>query len=255
MNAIPSTTNLHGGVIPDPEALPALPEEFRRQLDHSLKLWAEQGFQVAWLEIPITKAGLIPIAVDAGFLFHHSSKGYLMLTYQLAPEAFIPPYATHYVGAGGVVLNEKRELLVVWERVDRTKRPYYYKLPGGVLKLGEHLVDGVMREIHEETGVLTRFESLVCLRHAHGYRFGKSDIYFVCRLAPLTRKIRIQAREILESLWMPVEAFLANEHVGVFNKRIVQAALECKGGLVPSWIAGYEFDPALREIFMPPQRE
>jgi 8-oxo-dGTP pyrophosphatase MutT (NUDIX family) len=255
MNVIPSTTNPHGGVIPEPEALPELPEEFRRQLAHSLKLWAEQGFQLAWLAIPITKARLIPIAVDAGFRFHHSGRDHLMLTYQLAPEAFIPPFATHYVGVGGVVLNEKRELLVVWEKVDRTRRPYYYKLPGGVLKLGEHLVDGVMREIHEETGVLTRFESLVCLRHAHGYRFGKSDIYFVCRLTPLTQEIRIQEEEILECLWMPVEAFLTHEHVGVFNKRIVQAALESRGGLVPGWIPGYEFDPATREILLPPNRE
>jgi 8-oxo-dGTP diphosphatase len=255
MCALPSTANVHGGIIPDPETLPESPEEFRRQLDHSLRLWAKQGFRVVWLDIPITKPVLIPVAVDAGFLFHHSDQDHLMLTYQLEPGAFVPPYATHYIGAGGVVLNEKQELLVVWERIDRTRRPYYYKLPGGVLKLGEHLVDGVMREIQEETGILTRFESLVCLRHAHAYRFAKSDIYFVCRLAPLTQEIKIQEKEIFESLWMPVEAFLANEHVGVFNKRVVQAALENAGGLVSSWIAGYEFDSAMREIFMPPRKE
>ena len=251
MKPIRSATNPFGGVILDPEALPSLPAEFQLRLCHSLKAWAATGCQVVWLEIPITKSILIPVAVDVGFVFHHSGEDYLMLTYRLLPEAFIPPYATHYVGAGGVVLNEKRELLVVWERIHRERRPFYYKLPGGALQPGEHLVDGVIREVREETGVLTRFESLVCFRHWHGYRYGKSDIYFVCRLSPMTHEIKIQEREILESLWMPVQEFLSSEHVGIFNKRIVQATLESAGGLAPAWIEGYQVDPVTREIFMP----
>lgn len=251
MTTLKSTTNPFGGVLADPEALPSQPQAFEHQLGRSLKTWADRGFQVVWLEIPITKAHLIPIAVGAGFVFHHSGEGYLMLTYRLAPGAFIPPFATHYIGAGGVVLNEERELLVVWEKIDRARRRHYYKLPGGALRPGEHLVDGVIREVLEETGILTRFESLACFRHWHGYRFGKSDIYFVCRLFPLTREISVQESEIEESLWMPVDEFLAHQHVGVFNRRIVQALLEGNGGLVPGWIEGYQVDRNSREVFLP----
>jgi 8-oxo-dGTP pyrophosphatase MutT (NUDIX family) len=176
-----------------------------------------------------------------------------MLTLRLVPGSFIPPYATHYIGAGGVVLNGGRELLVVTEAIHRKSRPHYYKLPGGALKPGEHLVDGVMREICEETGIRTQFESLVCFRHWHGYRYGKSDIYFVCRLSPLSYDLKCQDGEIEQCLWLPVEEYLAAESVGVFNKRIVQAALECEGGLVPRWVEGYELevDQATREIFLP----
>ena len=71
-----------------------------------------------------------------------------------------------------------------------------YKLPGGALHQGEHLLDGVMREVYEETGVRAKFESLVCLRHWHGYRYGKSDIYFICRLSPLSEEINMQAEEM-----------------------------------------------------------
>ena len=251
MDVIKATTNPFRGVIPDPEALPTLSQMFESQLYHSLKVWADRGYLVVWLEIPIAKSHLISVAVDAGFSYHHCGKDYLMLTRRLVEGATIPPYATHNVGAGGVVLNDRRELLVVWEKIDRTRRPHYYKLPGGALRPGEHLVDGVIREIREETGIDTRFETLVCFRHWHGYRHGKSDIYFVCRLSPLTRETTAQETEIEECRWMPVERFLTNEHVGVFNKRIVQAALEVKGGLVPTWIEGYQVDPAAREIFMP----
>jgi 8-oxo-dGTP diphosphatase len=234
----------------DPEGLPALAEEFRQRLCQSLDSWASQGFKVVWLEVPIDKSDLIAVAVEAGFVFHHSGQDYLMLTYRLEEGAFIPPYATHYIGAGGVVLNDRGELLVVWEKAHRQTGRRYYKLPGGALHQGEHIVDGVMREIHEETGILTRFEALVCFRHWHGYRFGKSDIYFVCRLSPLNHEIAADEGEIEECLWMPVEEYLASEEVGIFNKRIVEAALQ-EASLVPTWIDGYQTDPAVREIFMP----
>jgi 8-oxo-dGTP pyrophosphatase MutT (NUDIX family) len=249
MVVLESTVNRFQGVLIDPQALPPVSDEFREVLARSLRAWTDDGLEVVWLEIPIGKSDLIPVAVEAGFVFHHSRQDYLMLTYRLEEGAFVPPYASHYVGAGGVVLNEDGELLVVWEKAHRRGGRRYYKLPGGALHQSEHLVDGVIREVREETGVLTRFESLVCFRHWHGYRFGKSDIYFVCRLSPLTQEITIQQQEIQECLWMPVEAYLASEHVGVFNKRIVQAALDDRHQLAPVAIEGYESEN--REVFMP----
>jgi 8-oxo-dGTP pyrophosphatase MutT (NUDIX family) len=150
-----------------------------------------------------------------------------------------------------VVLNEENELLVVWERAHSRNSRRYYKLPGGALHQGEHLVDGVIREVREETGIETKFESLVCFRHWHGYRFDKSDIYFVCRLSPLTHEIVMQDAEIAECLWMPVQEYLVSEYVGVFNRRIVEAALDGQDLLVPTWIEGYQTDQDRREIFMP----
>jgi 8-oxo-dGTP pyrophosphatase MutT (NUDIX family) len=249
MEVIEATTNPFRGVIPRPTSLPDDPDEFRLLLRHSLEVWKSQGYLVVWLQIPIAKSALIPAAVAAGFTFHHSGESYLMMTHRLVKDAFIPPFATHYIGVGGVVLNDESELLVVCERYRRPGQPPFYKLPGGALQPGEHLVDAVMREVLEETGIKTRFEALVCFRHWHGYRYGKSDIYFVCRLRPLSREITMQVEEIEECLWMPVEEFLGAEGVSIFNKRIVRAALESPG-IRPCRIEGFD-DPEAREFFMP----
>jgi len=251
MELLESRVNAFNGVVIDPESLPKSAEAFRATLRHLLHVWTAEGRKVAWLEIPIARSALIPVAVEAGFTFHHTGQDYLMLVRQIESGAFVPPYASHYVGAGGVVIDDRDELLVVWEKTHRHNARRYYKLPGGALRQGEHLVDAVIREVREETGVLTRFESLVCFRHWHGYRYGKSDIYFVCRLAPLTHEIRMQEEEIAECLWMPVREYLTSEYVGIFNRRIVQAALTGENCLVPTWIEGYQTDPRQREIFFP----
>ena len=248
MELLEATPNPFGGTVIKPEALPEDAEAFRARLHHSLKVWKEEGIKVVWLEASIQRAGLIPAAVEAGFGFHHSEEQYVMLTHRLVERAYIPPYASHYIGAGGVVLNDRRELLVVCEKYRRTGRPYY-KLPGGALHAGEHLVEGVIREVLEETGVRARFDSLVCFRHWHGYRHGKSDIYFVCRLSPLSEEVNMQAEEIEECRWMPVEEYLGSEFVSVFNKRIVEAALSSPG-VAPTEIEGYA-DPSKYEFFMP----
>jgi ADP-ribose pyrophosphatase YjhB (NUDIX family) len=255
MKTLEAVPNPFGGIVIESNRLPKTARTFRRQLQASLAAWQEAGYRLAWLELPLANANLIPAAVEAGFVFHHSSEahhngqGYLMLTRRLQAEAFVPGYATHYIGVGGVVLNQKQELLVVSEQHRHDKSRPSYKLPGGALHAGEHIVDGVVREVFEETGVQARFESLVCFRHWHGYRYGKSDIYFICRLSPLNEEIARQEEEIEECLWMPVADYLNSEYVAQFNKRIVQATLE-SSGVAPTSIEGYK-DPHLREFFMP----
>lgn len=238
--------NRFEGVIVDPDSLPEDPVVFAAVLDHHLEQWRAR--QLIWIEVPIERSALIPIAVERGFQFHHSEEKYLMLVRRQQPDAYVPAYATHYIGAGGVVINRNEELLVVSERFRRSSTPYY-KLPGGALHQGEHLVDGVIREVLEETGVRTQFEALACFRHWHGYRYGKSDIYFICRLSPLSEAITRHEYEIEECLWMPVGDYLESELVSPFNKQIVQAALD-QTGIVPTRVEGYD-DPERREFFFP----
>lgn len=249
MDILPFAPDQFGGIIVEPNTLPESPDAFREALGFSLAHWKADGSRLVWLDLSIAAAALIPIAVEAGFIFHHSEEDHLVLTCRLVEGAFIPGHATHYIGAGGVVINARDELLVVCERHRRTKQPYY-KLPGGALHAGEHLVDGVIREVLEETGINTTFESLVCFRHWHGYRYGKSDIYFVCRLAPLSEELTMQTEELEELLWMPIADYMSSDLVSVFNKRIVSAAIAGPGHTT-EWIEGYA-DPSKYEFFMPP---
>ena len=250
MDLLSATADRFHGVDVDPTLLPDEPAAFGRSLRRSLTAWRRAGRRLVWLEVPIERAALIPVATQAGFVFHHSRPRAVMLTRKLRPDAVVPAPATHHIGAGGVVLSSSRELLVVAERYFWTPgQPPRYKLPGGALQEGEHLVDGVIREVREETGIRTQFDALVCFRHWHEYRHGKSDIYFVTRLQPLTRRIRRQQEEIAECRWMPVEDYLASPQVSPFNRLAVRAALD-DPGLRHADVEGYE-DRRRFEVFMP----
>jgi 8-oxo-dGTP diphosphatase len=54
------------------------------------------------------------------------------------------------LGIGAIVIDHSRVLLV-----ERGREPLkgYWSLPGGVLELGETLIDGIRRETMEETGL------------------------------------------------------------------------------------------------------
>jgi 8-oxo-dGTP diphosphatase len=89
------------------------------------------------------------------------------------------------LGVGGVIIHEGRALLV-----RRASEPLKgeWSIPGGLVELGEKLIDAVKREVHEETGlqvepgeVLELFDSI--WRDAEGrcqYHYVLVD--YLCRV-------------------------------------------------------------------------
>ena len=219
-------------------ALPQDPAEFTALLEYSLGVWKAEGVKVVWLDVPRDKSHFIPICVDAGFVFHHTREDILQMTLTLIPGSTVPPYSTHYIGAGGVVIDDDGKLLVVSERY-RQFSGRRLKLPGGTVQEGEHIAAAVVREVKEETGIDARFEYVVCMRHWQGYRYGKADIYFVCRLTPLSTEIIMDTRELAECLWLPLDEYLADEDVHSFNKLVVRTAAAPSSGLAQKYISEY----------------
>ena len=226
VETLAGTTDIYGGVIIDPQRLPGDAARFRERLAASVAAWRRERRRLIWLEIPQAAAALVPVAAATGFSFHHAEAGKLMMTLPLSADAYIPHYATHNIGAGGVVIDAGQRLLVVNERYRRDRSKPYYKLPGGLLDPQEDLAAAVEREVAEETGVQAEFRGVVCLRHRHQFRFGRSDFYVVCRLRPLSSALRRDPREIEECRWMPVAEYLASPYVGQFNRTVVRQALQ-----------------------------
>lgn len=227
--------NPYQGAVIEADQLPKNASEFSNILKHTLTDIQRKELQLAWLYLPLIRAELVPVAVAQGFIYHHAEEHGLQLVKSVAPDAFVPGYATHYTGVGGVLVDSEQRILVIQERHHTRK---HYKLPGGALEPGEHIYEAAVREVFEETGIKSEFVSLNCFRHWHQYRHGKSDIYFVCRLKPLSAEITIDPIEISEARWMPVDEYLNDPDTHPFNRKIVQTTL-AKPGLMLDSIPDY----------------
>ncbi len=64
---------------------------------------------------------------------------------------------THIIACAGAVLNEKEEILLV-----KTHR-HGWSLPGGIVEEGENIINGVKREVMEETGVDIEVGRVFCI--------------------------------------------------------------------------------------------
>ncbi|XP_072970003.1 nudix hydrolase 2-like isoform X1 [Typha angustifolia] len=224
---LPAINDDHGGVIVELET-PMDSQTFSSSLRASLSNWKKKGIKGVWIKLPINLSNLVQPAVEEGFWYHHAERSYLMLVYWIPDtENTIPCNATHRVGVGAFVMNERREVLVVQEKSGRLRGLGIWKFPTGVVDPGEDIHAGAVREVKEETGIDTEFVEVLGFRQSHMSFFEKSDLFFVCMLRPLSFEIHKQELEIEAAQWMPIEEFLAQPFVQKHEllKYIVEVSL------------------------------
>ncbi|KAG0450325.1 hypothetical protein HPP92_026851 [Vanilla planifolia] len=217
----------HGGVIVELKA-PMDPGVFSMCLKASLLEWRNQGIKGVWIKLPIELAGLVQHIVEEGFWYHHAEPSYLMLVHWIpATEHTIPVNATHRVGVGAFVVNDRKEILVVQEKSGTSRGLGFWKIPTGVINQGEDIFAGVVREVKEETGIDTEFVEVLAFRQSHNSFFEKSDLFFLCMLHPLSFDIQKQESEIEVAQWMPIEKYAAEPLVQrhEFSKHVLAVGL------------------------------
>mmetsp|Transcript_12527 Transcript_12527/g.25007 ORF Transcript_12527/g.25007 Transcript_12527/m.25007 type:complete len:454 (+) Transcript_12527:134-1495(+) len=174
--------------IPDEEPTSDDPfhiDTFQTKLQTTLETARTLQKNALWLTVPLSRSALLPFAHALGLRYHHAQNTTATLVLWLHPHqpSRIPEYATHQVGVGAVVIHPPSNKILCVREKRNNYRPW--KMPGGLVELGEELDEAVVREVWEETGVKTRFRSVLGVRHTHGMQFGRSDLYFVCRLEPV----------------------------------------------------------------------
>eukprot|EP00751_Fragilariopsis_kerguelensis_P049543 CAMPEP_0171035640 /NCGR_PEP_ID=MMETSP0736-20130129/40818_1 /TAXON_ID=186038 /ORGANISM="Fragilariopsis kerguelensis, Strain L26-C5" /LENGTH=239 /DNA_ID=CAMNT_0011480045 /DNA_START=128 /DNA_END=848 /DNA_ORIENTATION=- len=171
-----------------------------------------------WLEVPMSRARLIEDieAANFGFHFHHAEGSTATLNAWLREDipSKVPEFATHHVGVGAVVVNNRDEIFAFenYEKIIIT-----WKIPTGLAELGESIHEAAEREVFEETGIAATCHHVLSFRHSHEMANGRSDLFFMCRLIPNMNEeddddnnIRTpipQACEIAEATWLPLSEY------------------------------------------------
>jgi len=211
--------DFNGVTIVSSPQITAVPE-FKEALINLIQIATNHTKQLLWLTLPLNQAVYIPIATDLGFTFHNCLSDEITLTLSLKDNAYVPFIPTYTIGAGAIVLNKRNELLVIRERIATNMA---YKLPGGHVELTEKISEAIVREVFEETGINAQFSSILGMTSKHPYRFGKSNMYFICKLEAHSESIDIQdTDEIIDAKWINIEEYIQDESHHVFNRQMVE---------------------------------
>ncbi|XP_063776367.1 nucleoside diphosphate-linked moiety X motif 6 isoform X2 [Pseudophryne corroboree] len=171
-------------------------------------------------------SGLIAYAALEGFRFHHAEQNTSTLTLWLKDgPSRLPGYATHQVGVAGAVLDEDTGKVLVVQ--DRNKTVNAWKFPGGLSDPCEDIGDTAVREVLEETGIKSEFRSLLSIRQQHNHpgAFGKSDMYIICRLKPLSNLINFCPHECIRCEWMDLHELAYTCNTTPITSRIAKLLL------------------------------
>jgi hypothetical protein len=109
-----------GVLIDDMSLLASTEAEFEIQLSNSLKLWKSEGARSIQIFFKPPKCHLMNVASSHGFYFHHAHKteNYVLMCLwtdgQVADR--LPAYPDHFVGTGGIMVNDKEEVLLIQEK-------------------------------------------------------------------------------------------------------------------------------------------
>ena len=118
-------------------------------------------------------------------------------------ERFLP---THIVSAGAIVLNDLGEVLLV-----KDARKDAWTFPGGIIEEGEGVLDGVKREVLEETGITVEVGELFCVTSNtckypgyNGVKVVPTKVMldFVCRATGGTPR---PSEENSKTAWFPLD--------------------------------------------------
>lgn len=134
-------------------------------------------------------------------------------------------YAHHLIGAGGIVLDNNRILLV---KLLYGSAKGKWLIPGGFLEKGETLNEGVSREIFEETGVQVEAVGVLGIRSMKRTEIPLTDLYCLlkCKLVSDPNIITKQISEVEDVAWVPLSELSTNNEVHAFTKYLLKSVLD-----------------------------
>jgi len=212
----------YNGVVVEKQPLTDSISQFTEQFNCLLLLAKNHGKQLIWFSLSIQQSAFINILTDAGFVFHNCLEDEITLILRIQKEAYAPFVPTHSIGAGALIFNKKQQVLVIREKL---ANHIGFKLPGGHIELGERISEAIVREVFEETGIHSEFVGIQGFASKKIFRFGKSNIYFLCRLNALTEEINIQdTDEIAEAKWCDISDFINDTTNSLFVREVIKAS-------------------------------
>ena len=128
-------------------------------------------------------------------------------------KEFLKP-GEYIVACQAIILNSKREILISKRSEFKEKFLFMWECNGGAVLAGETSLDGVVREIKEELGIILDKEDGIYIKTAqNNYRF--KDIYLFVKDIEI-EDIKFTDKEAIEAKWIDIDEFIKMLENGKF---------------------------------------
>ena len=154
------------------------------------------------------------------------------------------------IGVGGVLLKDGKGLFV--QRANNPGKGRW-TIPGGYVELDEKIQDAIVREVREETGLITETVSVLAVRdRPQDLPEVKHDIYIVFLLRYLSGELKPDQTEVSQAAYYtPAEC--KDFNIAPLSLHVVTKAIEqvTKGFLAPGLIRedGIQLVGTLSELY------
>jgi 8-oxo-dGTP pyrophosphatase MutT (NUDIX family) len=205
------TVDSHNSVKIYARDIPSDENSFAQALAPTMVCLQSKGVRNVLIFLYMKHTDYIKHTVPYGFKFHHTEKDQVALSKWLPDTTDkFPPYASHYAGVGGVVINPVNEEILVIQEKSSARDAGVWKVPGGLVDAGEFVGEAAEREVLEETEIRSKFLGVIGFRQTRRYLFDCSDIYFIALLRPesVSQKIGGGDGEVAKCCWMPLQEYL-----------------------------------------------
>lgn len=127
------------------------------------------------------------------------------------------------IGVGGVVIHEKKVLLVRRVRGEDTGE---WAIPGGFVEKKEKIEDAIVREVEEETNIKVKVIGLIAVRNRL-YK-DENSVYFIFLLKSTTEKLEVEKSEVDKAKFFTLSEINKIKCLQTLSETIVTKALEGK---------------------------
>ena len=125
------------------------------------------------------------------------------------------------LGVGGAVVENNRLLLV--RRASRRGRGNW-QIPGGFVEVDETMERAVIREVMEETSVISEVRGVLGIRNRYSVDNGNS-IYIIFLMSPISGEPKPDQLEVDQAGYFNLEEILQLPQIPEINKEVANCAL------------------------------
>eukprot|EP01125_Pyxidicula_operculata_P012962 TRINITY_DN426_c0_g1_i2.p1 TRINITY_DN426_c0_g1~~TRINITY_DN426_c0_g1_i2.p1 ORF type:complete len:224 (+),score=48.51 TRINITY_DN426_c0_g1_i2:1132-1803(+) len=177
--------------------------EFDLDLKARITQWKQNAKTGVWAYIPPDKSDFLPILVKNGFKYYHASEDRVIMGLWLVDgkPSKLPKGPRVSTKVLVFVKNDLNQVLMVKEKY----LTFGWKLPGGGVDIGEDLGAAAVREVKEETGILTEYQSIISISEIHNATFGFDQLVVTVRAKlQSSNEITVDKEELMDAKWISV---------------------------------------------------